>query len=239
MNTRPYIIINGKDSRLIPGLIITELPPITKPKIRTQIETIDGRDGDLVTELGYAAYDKTINIGLTYDYNIDDIISFFNQSGVIVFGNEPDKYYRFAIYSQINFERLVRFKKSKFALHVQPFKFSVSETLKTFTFDQDNGSFNIRNNGNYFSRPIITLTGSDDIDVYINGVKVLTVELNTDQTIIINSEEMNATDPTGEYLLNRLVIGNYDNIKLTPGKNTISFVGDVSRATINNYSRWI
>lgn len=239
MNTRPYIIINGKDSRLIPGLIITELPPITKPKIRTQIETIDGRDGDLVTELGYAAYDKTINIGLTYDYNIDDIISFFNQSGVIVFSNEPDKYYRFAIYSQINFERLVRFKKSKFVLHVQPFKFSVSETLKTFTFDQDNGSFNIRNNGNYFSRPIITLTGSDDIDVYINGVKVLTVELNTDQTIIINSEEMNATDPTGEYLLNRLVIGNYDNIKLTPGKNTISFIGDVSRATINNYSRWI
>lgn len=239
MNTRPYIIINGKDSRLIPGLIITELPPITKPKIRTQIETIDGRDGDLVTELGYAAYDKTINIGLTYDYNIDDIISFFNQSGVIVFGNEPDKYYRFAIYSQINFERLVRFKKSKFTLHVQPFKFSVSETLKTFTFDQVNGSFNIRNNGNYFSRPIITLTGSDDIDVYINGVKVLTVELNTDQTIIINSEEMNATDPTGEYLLNRLVIGNYDNIKLTPGKNTISFIGDVSRTTINNYSRWI
>ena len=41
------------DSSSINGLIISELPPITKPKMRTNIIKIDGRDGDLIEELGY------------------------------------------------------------------------------------------------------------------------------------------------------------------------------------------
>ena len=74
VNTRPFIVLNGKDSRYIQGLLITELPPISKPKQRTKTETIDGRDGDIITRLGYSAYDKTLKIGLTYDYSIDDLI---------------------------------------------------------------------------------------------------------------------------------------------------------------------
>ena len=50
---RNYIILNGKKSTDINGLLIQSLPPISKPKIRTQIEEIDGRDGDIVTKLGY------------------------------------------------------------------------------------------------------------------------------------------------------------------------------------------
>ena len=92
-NIRPYIIINGVNSRSIKGLLISELPPISKPAIRVQQEEIDGRDGDIITTLGYAAYDKVVTIGLTYEYDIDDIIEFFNTSGKIVFSNEPDKYY--------------------------------------------------------------------------------------------------------------------------------------------------
>ncbi len=107
-----YIVINGKNSINLNGLIISKLPSITKPKIRTQIEEIDGRDGDIVTKLGYSAYDKEFEIGLSYNYNIDDIISFFDSEGVISFSNEPDKYYNFTILEQINFEKLLRFKKS-------------------------------------------------------------------------------------------------------------------------------
>ena len=55
-----YIIINGVSSKTIEGLLIQTLPPISKPKIRTSAEEIDGRDGDVVTTLGYAAYDKTL-----------------------------------------------------------------------------------------------------------------------------------------------------------------------------------
>jgi phage-related protein len=125
-----YVILNGKKSTLIKGLMIQSLPPITKPSIRTKVETIDGRDGDIVTKLGYAAYDKPMPIGLFGDYDIDEVVEYFNTEGVVIFSNEPDKFYKYQILQPINFERLIRFKTATVVFHVQPFKFStMSETL--------------------------------------------------------------------------------------------------------------
>ena len=91
-----YIILNGTKSTIVQGLLIQELPPISKPQIRTNIETIDGLDGDIITKLGYAAYDKELSVGLKKDANVNDVISYFvnNDSGKIIFSNEPDFYYR-------------------------------------------------------------------------------------------------------------------------------------------------
>ena len=240
-NARPYIILNNVSSRSIQGLLISELPPISKPKQRTRIETIDGRDGDIVTPLGFSAYKKKVKIGLTYDYDIDDIIEYFNTSGRVVFSNEPEKYYKYTIYDQIDFERLIRFKTADINFHVQPFKYSDIESAITVNLDptKSAGSFTIRNNGNYYSRPILTIRGSGDILIYINQVQILKISLNTDQTIVIDAETMNATSLSGATLLNRLVSGNYDNIKLKVGSNTISYTGTVASIKIDNYSRWI
>ena len=98
---RNYIILNGKDSREISGLLIQSLPPISKPKIRTNTEEIDGRDGDIVTKLGYSAYDKELSIGLYGNYNVDEVIEYFNSKGTVVFSNEPDKYYNYEIIDSI------------------------------------------------------------------------------------------------------------------------------------------
>ena len=119
-----YIVLNGYKSTLIKGLLISELPPITKPLIRTKTEEIDGRDGDIVIKLGYAAYDKKMSIGLYGDFNIDDIIQYFDSAGTVVFSNEPDKVYRYQINNQIDFERLLRFRTATIVFHVQPFKYS-------------------------------------------------------------------------------------------------------------------
>lgn len=238
-NVRPYIVLNGVSSRSIKGLLISELAPISKPAQRVQQETIDGRDGDIVTPLGYSAYDKVIKIGLTYEYDIDEIIEFFNTSGKVVFSNEPDKYYFYAIYNQIDFERLIRFKTAEVTLHVQPFKFSDTENEQTFNIS-GSSEIQIRNNGNYYSRPTITITGSGTVNLYINGIQLLTIDFGTtSRTIIIDSEAMNAYDETKTQFLNRLVSGDYDNIRLKVGNNSITFTGAVSKIVINNYSRWI
>lgn len=238
-NKRPYIVINDRNSLLVPGLLVTDLPPISVPKMRTKAETIDGRDGDIITELGYNAYDKEVKIALTYDYNVDDVISFFKTSGRVVFGNEPDKYYRFAMYDKIDFERLIRFKKAKVNFHVQPFKFSDIEDVEDYDFSGESGSFIVDNQGNYFARPTLTLTGIGDVNLFINGTQILSISFGlSEKTIIIDSEEMNAIGTDGSFL-NRLVSGNYDNIRLTSGENEISFTGIVSRISIKNWSRWL
>lgn len=130
---RNYVILNGIKSNTVRGLLIQTLPPISKPLIRTQIDEIDGRDGDIVTKLGYSAYDKSFDIGLYGNYDINEVISFFNSEGVVTFSNEPDKQYRYQVIEAIDFERLIRFRTATATLHVQPFKFSTVEKPLTFT----------------------------------------------------------------------------------------------------------
>ena len=125
---RNYIKINGISSLTITGLAIKTLPPIVKAPMRTLIEEIDGRNGDIITELGYGAYDKTIEIGLYGNYDIDKVIAFFNSKGTIEFSNELGKLYTFAINEQINYENLLKFKQAMFNIHIQPFKYPTTET---------------------------------------------------------------------------------------------------------------
>lgn len=240
VNNRPYIIINGHSSMEVNGLMITELPPITKPQMRVTAEEIDGRDGDIVTELGFSAYDKPISIGLYNEFDIDEVIDFLNQSGKITFSNEPDKYYHFAQYKNIDFDKLIRFKTAKVSFHVQPFKYSLNENEKVFDFSSSasSGELSIRNNGNYIARPQITLTGSGTVNLSINGAQVMVIDMSQNPVIILDATEMNAYAPDTS-LMNRKVTGNYDNLVLKTGKNTISFTGSVTQIAVNNYSRWL
>ena len=239
MNIRPYIILNGIDSSSIRGLLVTDLPPIIKPLVRTQVDVIDGRDGDIVTKLGYSSYDKPVKVGLTNNYNIDDIIKFFDSEGVVIFSNEPDKVYKYAIYDQINFDRLLRFKTAEINIHVQPFKFAVNELEQEFTLTGSPNSIKVFNAGNIYSRPIIKITGTGSITLALNGSEALVIALgDTSQTIIIDAEAMNAYYMDGT-LANRLVTGNYDNIKLPIGSNTFTLTGNATGFRINKYSRWI
>ena len=84
-----YVILNDVKSTTIKGLLIQSLPPISKPLMRTSVEEIDGRDGDVVTQLGYSAYDKPMSIGLFGDYDVDEVIQYFNSQGTVIFSNEP------------------------------------------------------------------------------------------------------------------------------------------------------
>jgi len=128
---RNYITLNGKNSNEINGLLIQELPPISKPQIRTEVEEIDGRDGDIVTKLGFAAYDKEFTVGLYKDFDINAIVAYFNSEGTVIFSNEPDKYYNYQIIDQIDFERLVRYRTATVRMHTQPFKYSNTESART------------------------------------------------------------------------------------------------------------
>lgn len=234
---RNYIELNGVNSQTIEGLLIQELPPITKPKMRANIEEIDGRSGDIITELGYSAYDKEVLIGLYGDFDIDQIIQYFNSSGTVVFSNESDKYYNYTILSQIDFERLIRFRTATIKFHVQPFKFSQEDNSKTFTITDITQNIIIYNAGNIYSKPVLTITGSENIGIYLNGIQIFSIALGNLTNIIIDTNNMEAY--LGSVLLNRIVTGDYDNFKLNVGKNIITWTGNISSIEIQNFSRWI
>lgn len=236
---RDYIILNGVNSNTITGLLISKLPPITKPKQRTQIEEINGRDGDIVTTLGYSAYDKEIEIGLYGDFNIDDVITFFNGSGTVTFSNEEEKYYNYQIFEQIDYEKLIRFKTAKVKMHVQPFKYSAVEGIRTFAISSEE-EITINNSGNFVSKPVITINGTGTINLEVNGYEVLVINLgDSANSVTIDTANMEAYNQNTSQLMNRDVTGDYDNLYLNAGKNTISWTGTITQIQIQNYSRWL
>lgn len=374
---RDYIILNGKKSTEITGLLVERLPVISKPMMRTEILEIDGRDGDIVNKLGYSAYDKEIVVGLHGDFNIDEVIAYFNSEGTVVFSNEVTKYYRYQIVKQIDFAKLLRFREATVTFHVQPFKYSTIEdthelideeqllqmvdsevtqngitgegstafsveipgfpattgiflvrgtavgaaeiylpitaelppgahSLNLYTIPIDPGdeeeclvklvkdgtvnsfgdtfaaledgavtgitavdtvrkTYNylyiyvpdgatvkfaigawlrggndecvLTNHGNVVSRPKLTVEGSGNITLALNGMDVFKLTMGEDDTIVIDTEQLEAY--TGDTLRNRSVKGNYDNFALLPGDNTITWTGTVKQITAEHYSRWL
>lgn len=225
----------GKNSSEIQGLMICELPPITKPKMRVEETVIDGVDGSFIEELGYESYDKTVKIGLTRNFNIDEVIDYFNGEGNLVLDNEADKYYKAKIIDSIDYERLLRFKTANVKFRVQPFKYSNEEPVKTINIT-DETSVNLYNNGNYKSKPIIKLTGSGTIEFKQDGVTIFSYEFPTDDTyVVIDSDKQDAY--LESTLKNRNMIGNFPILKV--GKNVITWTGTITKIEVSNYSRWL
>lgn len=236
-----YITLNGKKSLLIKGLLISELPPITKPLIRTKVEEIDGRDGDIITKLGYAAYDKKMSIGLFGDFNIDDIIQYFDSEGIVIFSNEPDKYYRYQILQQIDFERLIRFRVATVVFHVQPFKFSAVGDIKEHTMSQlfiSNQAYTETKSGVTVSLGAFSETGEreiqirgtateSDLEFYI-PIKPLTLKNGRQYRV---SNGVNGYYDTGGYEAEFRVI------KDTP-TNTNTAGGQVMDLVATRYNNW-
>ena len=240
-----YISLNGYKSTLIKGLLISELPPITKPLQRNKVEEIDGRDGDIITKLGYAAYDKKMTIGCYGDFNIDDIIQYFDSEGEVIFSNEPDKYYRYKILQAIDFERLLRFKTANVTFHVQPFKYSSVSDKAVFTLSAASGSIVVRNMGNVVSRPVITISGTGAATIKVNSKPAVSIseiavlEPVAESSITLNVETLNATSSLGMVYRNRDVTGDLLNLALQPGINTITYTGNIDGITLEKVSRWI
>ena len=229
-----YIIWKNKNSNEISGLLITELPPISKPKMRTSTTEIDGLDGDIVEYLGYKSYDKTISIGLTRNYDLNAIMSYFNGDGELILSNEPDKYYKAQIIDTIDYNKLINFKTAKVKFHVQPYKYLNSESSLILEIN-DETSLNVENKGLEKSKPIITLYGSGTIQLLINNLSVCSVNIEEDEYITIDSEKEEAY--FGSVLKNRQMKGDFP--ILNSGINNVSWTGNLTKIEIQPKSRWL
>lgn len=229
-----YIIWKGIDSRDIKGLLISELAPISNPDMKTKITEIDGKDGDIIEELGYKSYDKKISIGLTRDYDIDEIIKYFTGEGILINSNEPDKYYKAKIVKGVDYQRLVRFRTASVEFHIQPYKYLVDEPPFILNITNET-SLKVANQGLEESKPIMKLSGTGIVTIAIDGIDAFTIEFNNEEYIIIDSEEQEAYQ--GDILKNRQMTGDFPILK--SGVSTISWTGTLTRIEIYPQSRWL
>lgn len=226
------IIFKGVESTEIKGLLISELPPISKPKMRVQETNIDGVDGSIIEELGYESYDKTIKIGLTGKYDINEVIRYFSGAGNVTFSNEPDKYYKARIIDQVDYERLLRFRTANIKFRVQPFKYELDESSVTLT---ESGK-SVTNNGLETSKPRITITGSGTIELIVNGNTLFSYTFPENETeVVIDSEKQDAY--LGTTLKNRNMTGEFPIFQ--SGDNIISWNGAITSIVVEPNSRWL
>lgn len=230
---RDYIIFKNIKSSSLEGLMICELPPITKPEMRTSIIEIDGKDGDIIEELGYASYQKTLQIGLTRNFDINQIIKYFSGSGDLVLSNEPDKVYKATIYSKVDYEKLLRFKTAEVEFHVQPYKYLLNEAPFELNITNET-ELKVSNVGLEKSKPIITLYGEGEIQISINGSDIFSINID-DEYVVVNSIEEEAYKEN--VLKNRNMLGEFPVLEI--GINTIKWTGNLKKIIIEPKSRWI
>lgn len=230
---RDYIIFKNIKSSSLEGLMICELPPITKPEMRTSIIEIDGKDGDIIEELGYASYQKTLQIGLTRNFDINQIIKYFSGSGDLVLSNEPDKVYKATIYSKVDYEKLLRFKTAEVEFHVQPYKYLLNEAPFELNITNET-ELKVSNVGLEKSKPIITLYGEGEVQLSINGSDIFSINID-DEYVVINSIEEEAYKEN--VLKNRNMLGEFPVLEI--GINTIKWTGNLKKIIIEPKSRWI
>lgn len=97
----------------------------------------------------------------------------------------------------------------------------------------------ITNSGNIYSKPKLTIFGSGNVGVYLNGVQMFQIALGTNDYITIDTALMEAYKDNLQTLKNRSVTGDYNNFKLPVGESEISFSGSVTMCVVENYSRWL
>ena len=229
------IIWKNIDSETIPGLIITNIPPITKPKMKTSITKIDGRDGDIIEELGYESYTKSIGIGLARNYDIERVMKYFTGAGELIISDESDKVYKAQIIEKIDYERLIRFKTAVVKFYTQPYKYLKDE--KSIILDINNEtSLKITNVGLEKSKPIITLEGTETVEISLNGFNLFKYVFPENETkVVIDSLEEEAY--LDNVLKNRNMLGNFPIFEV--GENTISWSGNLTKISIEPKSRWL
>lgn len=229
------IIWKNIDSETITGLIITDIPPISKPKMKTTITKIDGRDGDIIEELGYESYTKSISIGLTRNYDIDEVMKYFTGEGELIISDEPDKVYKSQIIEKIDYERLIRFKTAVVKFYTQPYKYLKDE--KSISLEINNeSSLKVNNVGLEKSKPIITLEGTGTIEIALNGSNLFKYTFPENETkVVVDSLEEEAY--LDNVLKNRNMLGTFPILEV--GENTISWYGSLSKITIEPKSRWL
>lgn len=222
----------GIDSRDM-GIRVTAMPETVRPERRMESITIAGRNGTLHTDEGvYDSYDRTMECAVIKRAKINEIAAWLVGRGKMTFSTEPDKAYDVTISNKISITQMMRtFQKFMVTMDTQPFKYSVNDFGEKQELTAPTTVFN---KGTVYSEPIITVFGSGDITLTVNGEDFPLYGVV--ESIIIDSERMEVYKGTANQ---NSKFGGERFPRLEVGENAIGWTGNVTKVEIEPKWRWL
>lgn len=225
---QPYFIYKNINS-LDMGILVNELPPITKASRDINKVVMPGRDGFLTEDYAtYGATIKPVECTILDITEVDQICAWLDGSGEVIFSNQDDRKYQASIINQIPFSKIIR-KWYKFIVifDCQPFAMMIDNQVIILT-----APCSIYSGGTHESKPVIKIYGVGNIDLTINGN---TIHLtNVVDYVTIDSDLMDCYKDA--VLMNNNMLGDFPTLQV--GTNTISWVGTVAKIDIAPNWRW-
>ena len=206
---------------------VLEQPPVTIPSERVAFTDVPGRSGSLTQLEGDDVYDDmvlTVSCVIADPSRIPEIAAWLRGSGTVTFANRQGGFYHARVVNQIPFERILRGNPHRsFAINFRCKPFWYLSDVEPITLTTS-GTF-ITNPGGVASEPVITVYGSGEITLMV-GMTITELEI-TDK-ITLDTPLMEAY--SGSTSMNSCMSGDFPS--LLPGKNAVSWSGNVSRVEI-------
>lgn len=227
-----YFIWNGINS-LDMGVVMLEAPSIFIPTRKVNDIEIAGRSGTLHEDTNsFENYTKDISCHVMDRKQIDKVCQWLTGFGEVIFSSEPDKVYRAYIKNQIPFNNILRnINDFLIQFDCQPFKYSVNWQDEALTLTQATTVFN---KGSFSSEPIMTVYGTGEVVLNVNG-KEYTVE-GVDGFVTIDTEMMEVYKDD-ENKNNSFTADDFPVFEV--GVNEISWTGNVEKIEIQPNWRWL
>ena len=209
------------------GIHVSEHPPITLPAERSTFTNVPGRSGSLTVLEDEDVYDDLLLTCTCFIENTDrlpEIAAWLRGSSKVTFANRQGGFYHARVVNQIPFEKILRGNPHRsFAINFRCKPFWYLSDVEPITLTTS-GTF-ITNPGSMASEPLITVYGSGEITLMV-GMTI--TELEIADKITLDTPLMEAY--VGTTSMNNCMNGDFP--LLLPGKNAVSWSGNVSRVEI-------
>ena len=210
------------------GIHVSEQPPITIAAERSTFTNVPGRPGSLTTLEGDDVYDDIVlspTCFISDPSRITEIAGWLRGGGTVTFANRDSGFYYARIVNQIPFEQILRGRPNK--------TFTVNFRCKPFLYLKDSPAFTLTkstgiivNPGSVYSEPVVTVKGTGDITIMLNGEILELTDIHG--AITMDSELREAY--SGNESANSHMDGEFP--RLLAGYNAYSWDGDVSSIEI-------
>lgn len=211
------------------GVIVEEEDQfLSKAAQRYEKIEIEGKNGAIFNEKGYATVEKNISIQIVDANKLDKIFDWLNGVGELEFNGRVT---RARFYNQIDPSRLVTIKTADVTFIREPFwtkKRDEYITVKNFIY----------NEGNIYSEPLILLERdvSQKVDITVNDVRFI-YDFKDENNVEIDCEEQLVT--CNKENRNRQIEIGYKFPKLMQGLNKITINSGNATIKVKRKDRWL